>query len=137
MGERSGKVLLGLVLLMVGGLILLDLIGIDMGDIIGVLIAAVIMVYGARKIMRSSGSRFWGVLLFLFGFLMLIGKLDLFFTSLLAIGVIYLGYRLIRSKDHSEEVPSEWERQWAKRVLRETDSLDQWEERLSRNKHQG
>ncbi|WP_400164749.1 LiaF transmembrane domain-containing protein [Brevibacillus sp. TJ4] len=134
MGERSGKILLGLVLLMVGGLILLDLIGIDGGRIIGLLIAAVIMVYGIRKMMRSTGSRIWGVLIFLFGFLMLIGKLNLFFTSLLAIGVIYIGYKLIRSQDDSEQAPSEWERQWAKRVLRESESLDQWEERLTRNK---
>lgn len=134
MGERSGKILLGLVLFMIGGLVLLDQIGIDSGEIIGLLIAAVIMVYGLRKMLRPSGSRFWGILVFLFGFLMMIGKLDLLFTSLLAIGVIYIGYRLIRSRDCSEEAPPEWERQWAQRVLREADALDRWEERVSRNK---
>lgn len=133
MGERSGKILLGLVLLLIGGLVLLDQVGIDSGDVIGLLIPAVIMIYGARKIMGSSGSRFWGILIFLFGFLMLIGKLHLLFTSLLAVGVIYLGYRLIRSKDVSKEAPPEWERQWARRVLKE-ESLDQWESRVNKTK---
>lgn len=134
MGERSGKILLGLVLLLIGGLVLLDQIGIDSGDVIGLLIPAVIMIYGARKIMGSSGSRFWGILIFLFGFLMLIGKLHLLFTSLLAVGVIYLGYRLIRSKDDvSKEAPPESERQWARRVLKE-ETLDQWESRVNKTK---
>lgn len=134
MGERSGKILLGLVLLLIGGLVLLDQIGIDSGDVIGLLIPAVIMIYGARKIMGSSGSRFWGILIFMFGFLMLIGKLHLLFTSLLAVGVIYLGYRLIRSKDDvSKEAPPEWERQWARRVLKE-ETLDQWESRVNKTK---
>lgn len=134
MGERSGKLLLGLVLLFLGGLVLLDQIGIDIGDVIEWLIPAVLIIYGARKMMGRSGSRFWGVLIFLFGFLMLIGKLHLLFTSLLAIGVIYLGYRLIRSKDDvAKEAPPEWERQWARRVLKE-ESLDQWEGRVTRSK---
>ncbi|HZG80947.1 MAG TPA: hypothetical protein VEZ13_09305 [Brevibacillus sp.] len=128
MGERSGKILLGLVLLLVGGMVLLDLIGIDSGDLIGVLISGVLMFYGARKILGPSGSRFWGILIFLFGFLMLIGKLNLLFTSLLAIGIIYLGYRLIRRDDATKEAPPEWERQWARKVLQE-DSLDRWEKR--------
>jgi lia operon protein LiaI len=133
MGERSGKVLLGLVLLLVGGLVLLDMIGIDGSEVLGLLIPGVIMFYGAKKIMGNAGSRFWGILIFLFGFLMLIGKLDLLFTSMLAIGVIYLGYRLIRSKDVSKETPPEWERQWARQVLKE-ETLDQWESRVNRTK---
>jgi lia operon protein LiaI len=134
MGERSGKILLGLVLLVIGGLVLLDQLGIDSGAIISLLIAGAIMVYGVRKFVGSSGSRFWGVAVFLFGFLMLIGKLELLFTSLLAIGIICLGYRLIRSRDRSREAPPEWERQWARRVIREADYLDRWEERVSKNK---
>jgi len=128
MGERSGKFLLGLVLLLIGGMVLLDQIGIDGGKMIGVLISGVLMFYGARKILGASGSRFWGVLVFLFGFLMLIGKLNLLFTSLLAIGIIYLGYRLIRRENTEKEAPPEWERQWARKVLQE-DSLDRWEKR--------
>jgi lia operon protein LiaI len=127
MSERSGKVLLGLVLLLVGALVLLDQFGIDGGDFLGVLIPAVIMLYGAQKVMSGSGSRFWGILVFLFGLLMLIGKLDLLFHNLLAIGIIYLGYRLIKRRDIPvETAPSALERQWAKQVLRE-DVLDQWE----------
>lgn len=127
MSERSGKVLLGLVLLLVGVLVLLDQFGIDGGDFLGILIPALIMLYGAKKVMSGSGSRFWGILVFLFGLLMLIGKLDLLFHNLLAIGIIYLGYRLIRRRVNPEEAaPSALERHWAKQVLRE-DVLDQWE----------
>lgn len=133
MGERSGKFLLGLVLLLIGGLVLLDQFGIDSGDIVGLLIPGVLMLYGARKILGYGGSRIWGVLVFLFGLLMLIGKLHLLFHSILAIGVIYLGYRLIRQKPTPPERPSEWESQWAKRVLKE-DDLDLWERAVTRNR---
>ncbi|HBZ80720.1 MULTISPECIES: hypothetical protein [Brevibacillus] len=131
MSERSGKVLLGLVLLLIGGLVLLDQIGIDFGDLIGLLIPGVIMLYGARKIMGQSGSRFWGIVIFLFGFLMLIGKLHLLFHGLLAIGVIYLGYRLLRPSHVPKEAPPAWERQWAQKVLKE-DALDAWEKDVTR-----
>ncbi|MGG1664288.1 LiaF transmembrane domain-containing protein [Brevibacillus sp. NRS-1366] len=131
MSERSGKILLGLVLLLIGGLVLLDQLGIDSGDLIGVLIPVVIMLYGARKVMGSSGSRFWGVLVFLFGLLMLFGKLHLLFHSILAIGVIYLGYRLLRPQPEPKEAPKAWERQWAKGILKE-DSLDDWEKSVTR-----
>lgn len=129
MSERSGKVLLGLVLLLIGGLVLLDQVGIDIGDLIGFIIPGFIMLYGAKKIMGQSGSRFWGVLLFLFGFLMLIGKLHLLFHALLAIGVIYLGYRLLRPGHQPKEAPPTWEREWAQKVLKE-DTLDSWEKQV-------
>jgi lia operon protein LiaI len=130
MSEQSGKVLLGLVLLLVGALVLLDQFGIDSGDVLGILIPVVIMLYGAKKVMSGSGSRFWGMLVFLFGLLMLIGKLELLFHNLLAIGIIYLGYRLIKRRDiPAETAPSALERHWAKQVLRE-DMLDQWEQNV-------
>ncbi|WNC15841.1 LiaF transmembrane domain-containing protein [Brevibacillus brevis] len=132
MSERSGKFLLGLVLLLIGGLVLLDQLGIDSGDILGLLVPGVIMLYGARKVLGHGGSRFWGVLVFLFGLLMLFGKLHLLFHSILAIGVIYLGYRLIRPAPTPKEGPPEWERQWAKSVLKE-DVLDRWEKNATRN----
>lgn len=132
MSERSGKFLLGLVLLLIGGLVLLDQLGIDSGDILGLLVPGVIMLYGARKVLGHGGSRFWGVLIFLFGLLMLVGKLHLLFHSILAIGIIYLGYCLIRPKQAPKEGPPEWERQWAQRVLKE-DTLDQWEKGVPRN----
>lgn len=131
MSERSGKVLLGLVLLLVGGLVLLDLIGIDIGDLLGFIIPGVIMIYGAKKIMGQTGSSFWGILVFLFGFLMLIGKLDLLFHALLAIGVIYLGYRLLRPSQEPKQAPPAWEREWAQKVLKE-DTLDTWERNVRR-----
>jgi len=83
--------------------------------------------------MGQGGSRFWGVLVFLFGLLMLIGKLHLLFHSIVAIGVIYLGYRLIRQKPTPPEGPAEWESQWAKRVWKE-DDLDQRERTVTRNR---
>ena len=134
MEERSGKTLLGLVLLMTGGLLLLDLLGFSGGRIISLLIAGAIMAYGVRKIVGSSGSRFWGAAVFLFGFLLLLGKLDLFFAGLLAGGLLYFGCSLIRSRNRFRETPSEWERQWAQGVLREADILDRWEERVGKNK---
>ncbi|MBO8164622.1 MAG: hypothetical protein H0Z34_12985 [Brevibacillus sp.] len=134
MGERSGKVLLGLVLLVVGALLLLDLVGIDTGDIIRLLIPAAIMVYGAKRVIsaESTGKRVWGICAFLFGLLMLIGKLELLFSSLLAVAVIYLGIRLLRRQSaFADESPDFVERQWAQSVLRE-DVLDRWERERSR-----
>lgn len=131
MSERSGKFLLGLVLLLIGGLVLLDQIGIDFGDVLGWVIPGLIMIYGARKVLGHGGSRFWGVLIFTFGLLMLIGKLHLLFHGLLAIGLIYLGYSLLRHKDPPKEAPAEWERQWAQRVLKE-DALDHWEKGMTK-----
>lgn len=132
MSERSGKFLLGLVLLLIGGLVLLDQLGIDSGVILGLLIPGVIMLYGARKVLGHGGSRFWGVLIFLFGLLMLIGKLHLLFHSLLAIGIIYLGYRLIRPKQAPKDGPPEWERRWAQQVLKD-DVLDHWEKGVTKS----
>ncbi|MFD2369181.1 hypothetical protein ACFSO0_04190 [Brevibacillus sp. GCM10020057] len=132
MSERSGKFLLGLVLLLIGGLVLLDQFGIDSGDILRLLIPGVLMLYGARKIL-GHGSRFWGVIVFLLGFLLLSGKLHLLFHSIVAIGVIYLGYRLIRQKPTPPQGPSEWESRWAKRMLKE-DDLDLWERAVTRNR---
>ncbi len=131
MSERSGKVLLGLVLLLVGTLVILDQFGIDGGDLFGIFIPAVIMIYGAKKVVSGSGSKFWGVVIFLFGLLMLIGKLDLLFTNLLAIVIIYMGYRLLKRRDvPTESAPSALERQWAQQVLKE-DALDRWERNLA------
>ncbi|MCK9907419.1 hypothetical protein MXD63_46405, partial [Frankia sp. Cpl3] len=64
----------------------------------------------------------------LFGLLMLISKLDLLFTSVLAAGIIYAGYRLIRRRpEHADDqAPSMMERQWARQILKE-DALDRWE----------
>jgi lia operon protein LiaI len=126
MSERSGKVLLGLLLLLAGALIFLDEAGIDAGDLFQVLIPGAIMVYGARKVIGSSGSKFWGAAIFLFGLLMLVGKLHLLFSSLLAVVVIYIGYRLIRRRPEPDDIPSLMERQWAKKILQE-DALDRWE----------
>ncbi|UFJ41255.1 hypothetical protein LOK74_01500 [Brevibacillus humidisoli] len=133
MGERSGKILLGLVLLIVGALLLLDLIGIDIGDILGILIPAAIMVYGAKRVISAhSGNRFWGIFVFLFGLLMLIGKLELLFSSLVAVAIIYFGLRLLRRRSTSDsEMPGFAERQWAKSILKE-DALDRWERERER-----
>ncbi|CAJ1004016.1 MULTISPECIES: hypothetical protein [Bacillales] len=133
MSERSGKVLLGLILLLIGGLVILDQLGIDSSELLRVLIPGLIMLYGARKMMSSSGSRFTGGLILLIGFLMLIGKLHVLFHAVLAIGVMYLGFRLLRQRDVPDQtVPTVGERQWAQRVLQDDDVLDRWEKSVTR-----
>lgn len=128
MNERSGKILLGLILLLVGALIVFDEIGIDVGDIFEVLIPGAIMVFGARKVLSDTGSKFWGAVIFLFGLLTLIGKLELLFSSVLAIVIIWAGYRLIRQRPQpaDDQAPSMMERRWAQQILKE-DALDRWE----------
>ncbi len=135
MGERSGKLLLGLVLLIVGALLLLDLFGIGAGKLISLLVPVALMVYGARKVIRSDsrGGRVWGVFVFLVGLLALVGKLQLLFTSLLAIGIIYMGMRLLRRSRLDEPEVSLAERYWAQSVLKE-DKLDAWERELGANR---
>jgi lia operon protein LiaI len=132
MGERSGKIVLGLVLLVVGAALLLEQFGIDGGDLLGILIPGVIMVYGGRKITAADSTRgkVWGVFAFLFGLLMLLGKLELLFSCFLALMVLYIGVRLLRrGRQTADAPPSLLERQWAQSVLKE-DPLDRWERDL-------
>ncbi|MGD8191989.1 LiaF transmembrane domain-containing protein [Brevibacillus ginsengisoli] len=136
MGERSGKVFLGLSLLIVGVLLLVDQLGL-VRHLFHLLIPGLIMIFGAKKVIsdESAGKKFFGLFIFLFGFLMMIGKLHLLFSSLLAIGVIYFGFRLIRRDTHrTDEAVGYADRQWAKAVLKE-DALDRWEREVdARNK---
>ncbi len=129
LSDRSGKVILGLILLTVGALLLLSLVGIDTGDIIRFLIPGTIMFYGGKTLIHgaSTGKKGWGAFLFLFGLLMLIGKLELLFSCLLAMTAIFFGYRLIRRQSRPvHTVPDVMERRWAEAVLKE-DALDRWE----------
>lgn len=139
MSDRSGKVILGLILLMVGALLILDLFGIHTGDLISFLIPGAIMLYGGKRLIHggSAGKKGWGAFVFLFGLLMLIGKLDLLFSCLLAMIAIYFGYRLIRRQSKPvHSVPDVLERRWAEAVLKE-DALDRWEREHQARKQNG
>jgi lia operon protein LiaI len=128
MSEKAGKVLIGLVFLVVGVLIILDMIGFGVGTILRLAIPVLLMMYGARKILASpsKGGKGWGIFVFLFGLLMLIGKLHLLFSTLLAIGILYYGMRLIRRPAPAMHLPGDGERMWAARFLRD-DLVDRWE----------
>lgn len=129
MGERSGKILLGLVLLIVGIMLVFDQMGIHFGTIMRVFIPGLLMVYGARKIISTepANSKGWGIFVFLFGLLMLIGKLNLLFSSLVAVAIIYAGFRLLKGNRHQpSEAVSMAERNWAQSILKE-DELDRFE----------
>ncbi|MGE5700994.1 MAG: LiaF transmembrane domain-containing protein [Clostridia bacterium] len=134
MGERSGKILLGLVLLIVGIMLVFDQLGIHMGTIMRMLIPGLLMVYGAKKIISAEPARSkgWGIFVFLFGLLMLIGKLELLFSSLLAVILLYAGFRLLRSRPQHESV-SMAERHWAQAVLKE-DAFDRFEQEWKEKK---
>jgi lia operon protein LiaI len=129
MSERSGKVLLGLILLIVGAMLILDILGIDTGDLLGLLIPGAIMLYGAKRLLQagSAGKKGWGAFVFVFGLLMLIGKLELLFSCLLAITVMVIGYRLLRRRPSpAARMPDIGERHWAHSMLKD-DVLDRWE----------
>lgn len=128
MSEKAGKVLIGLVFLVVGVLIILDMIGFGVGTILRLAIPVLLMMYGARKILASpsKGGKGWGIFVFLFGLLMLIGKLHLLFSTLLAIGILYYGMRLIRRPAPAMHLQGDGERMWAARFLRD-DLVDRWE----------
>ncbi len=135
MGERSGKILLGLVLLIVGTILFLDQFGIHLGSIIKLLIPGLIMVYGAKKILSpgGAGSKGLGIFVFLLGLLMLVGKLHVLFSSLLAVGIIYAGYCMLRRRSIEPEPVSAAERQWAKTILKE-DMIDRFEQEIKARK---
>lgn len=136
MGGRSGKVFLGLSLLIVGVLLLVDQLGL-VRHLFHILIPGLIMIYGAKKVIsdEAAGKKFFGLFIFLFGLLMMIGKLHLLFSSMLAIGIIYAGFRLIRrGTQRTDEVVGFADRQWAHAVLRE-DALDRWEREVEARKH--
>lgn len=128
MGERSGKILLGLVLLIVGFMLVLDQLGIHVGTIMRVFIPGLLMVYGAKRIISTGPvkSKGWGVFIFLFGLLMLIGKLNLLFSSLVAIAILYAGFRLLSHRHQPSEAVSMADRHWAQSILKE-DELDRFE----------
>ncbi len=128
MGERSGKILLGLSLLVVGVLFLVDQLGL-IRHLFHFLLPGLIMIYGAKKVIsnESGGKKGFGLFVFLFGLLMMIGKLDLLFSSVLAIGIIYLGLRLLRrGTKRVDDFPGIAERHWAQAVLKQ-DALERWD----------
>ncbi|MET3292043.1 hypothetical protein EDM56_00910 [Brevibacillus fluminis] len=136
MGERSGKILLGLVLLIVGIMLVFDQLGIHFGTIMRVFIPGLLMVYGAKKIISTepANSKGWGIFVFLFGLLMLIGKLNLLFSSLVAVAIIYAGFRLLKSHKHQPpEAVSMAERHWAQSILKQ-DELDRFEREWKQKK---
>ncbi|MFM1655266.1 hypothetical protein ACI7RC_24700 [Brevibacillus sp. B_LB10_24] len=131
MSERSGKLLLGTALLFLGVVILLGHLGFVKG-LLGFLISGAVIFWGGSKLLaaKSTGGRIWGAFLVFFGILMLTGKVHLLFSTLIAVGILYLGYRLIRSHpEPSAEEVSYYERKWARSVLKE-DTLDSWEDDL-------
>lgn len=135
MGGRSGKVFLGLSLLIVGVLLLVDQLGL-VRHLFHILIPGLIMIFGAKKVIsdEAAGKKFFGVFIFVFGLLMLIGKMHLLFSSMLAIGIIFTGFRLIRrGSQRTDEVVGFADRQWAHAVLRE-DALDRWEREVEAKK---
>lgn len=97
------------------------------------------MVYGCKKVLSagSTGNKGWGIFVFLFGLLMLLNKLSLLFGCMLAIAIIYCGFKVMKSQRHTaqhESTPSMWEREWAQSVLRE-DKLDRWEYEVKKRQH--
>lgn len=128
MGERSGKVFLGLSLLIVGVLLIMDQLGL-IRSLFHILIPGLIMIFGAKKVIsdESAGKKFFGIFIFLFGLLMMIGKLHLLFSCLLAVAIIFLGFRLMRrGTSRTDEMVGFADRQWAQAVLKQ-DALDRWE----------
>ncbi|AUM63689.1 hypothetical protein GOP56_19465 [Brevibacillus sp. 7WMA2] len=139
MQGQSGKLFLGLTLIVVGVLVLLDKLGLGIDRLIPMFIAGLLMVYGCKKVLSagSTGNKGWGIFVFLFGLLMLLNKLSLLFGCLLAIAIIYFGCKLMKGQRHTapyESTPSMWEREWAQSVLRE-DKLDRWENELKKRQH--
>lgn len=135
MGERSGKIFLGLSLLIVGVLLLVDQLGL-IRHVFHILIPGLIMIYGAKKVIsdESAGKKFFGLFIFLFGLLMMIGKLHLLFSSLLAIGIIFLGFRLMRRGTYrTDEMTGFADHRWAQAVLKQ-DALDRWEREVEARK---
>lgn len=135
MQGQSGKIFLGLTLIVVGVLVLLDKLGLGIDRLIPMFIAGLLMIYGCKKVLSagSTGNKGWGIFVFLFGLLMLLNKLSLLFGCMLAIAIIYFGFKVMKSQRHSSqhEAPPIWERDWAKSVLRE-DKLDRWEHELKK-----
>lgn len=97
----TGKTMVGLVLFVVGGTILLGVLGIHLGGLISLAIAGLIMIYGIKKIVTASsrGQKWFGAALLIFGILMLVGAVHLIFKVLIALVVVYFGYKLLKG-DH-------------------------------------
>ncbi|WP_096201466.1 LiaF transmembrane domain-containing protein [Bacillus sp. FJAT-45350] len=100
----SGKALVGLLLLFVGGSLLLSTLGIHLGGLIGLALSALLIIYGYSKI--QNGQKFFGGVVLALGTLILIGKSHLFIGILVSGAIIYFGYRLIKCSSYVQKADS-------------------------------
>ena len=92
----NGKSALGALLVVVGGLMVMKFLGIHLGWIIGMLMPFIFIGLGAIGI-KNNSKVIGGILVAIGGF-MLIGKLAGIFALLLAIGLIFWGVSMFKSR---------------------------------------
>jgi lia operon protein LiaI len=92
----NGKSALGTLLVVVGGLMVMKFLGIHLGWIIGMLMPFILIGLGAIGI-KNNSKVIGGILVAVGGF-MLIGKLAGIFALLLAIGLIFWGVSMFKSR---------------------------------------
>jgi len=128
------KILIGFVMLAVGGMLLLSAIGLHAGWLIRLIVSLLIIVYGVKKIRRANTKlqKGWGIALFVFGILMLIGAAHLFIGIAIAVLLMYFGLKVMKneSKPHREQAMGAWE--GAAATVQE-DAFDvEWNKRMNK-----
>ncbi|TCP18633.1 lia operon protein LiaI [Scopulibacillus darangshiensis] len=129
----SGKALIGLVLIVLGGLTFLGMFGIHIGGLIGFAIALILIYFGVKKI--KAGHKIFGAILLFIGGMMFLGSLPMLITVAVSVLLIYFGWKLMKkNEDHLEPEPafSSHEGHTYKDVKGESSFDSEWKKFLKR-----
>lgn len=98
------KTLFGIMLLAFGGMLLFHVLG--LGWIFKLLIFLAIVVYGLKKIHHAETmtQKGLGIVILLFGFLLLIGGANVLIGLLVGFTLIFVGVKLIKQNDNSHQL---------------------------------
>lgn len=101
----SGKMVFGIILLIIGANILLNILGIHVGTIFGLILSIVFVFYGYNKMKKSekTGGRIFGMGLLIFGSLLAIGQAHKFIGLFIAAAIIYFGYQILKRETPKQE----------------------------------
>ncbi|MFC0473680.1 hypothetical protein ACFFHM_25010 [Halalkalibacter kiskunsagensis] len=102
--KQPGKIVGGLLLILIGASVLLGMIGINLGGIIGLAIGGGLVYWGYAKWQEKGQCSFGSILLIAFGAIILLGGLGGIVSLLLGAFLVYGGYKLIQPKDKGLEV---------------------------------
>ncbi|MGO4887328.1 LiaF transmembrane domain-containing protein [Anaerobacillus sp. MEB173] len=105
----SAKTVFGMILLLIGVSIVLQLIGISIGYLLRMIIPILLIIYGYKKwnLAETKFQKFFGMIVLLFGVLLLLGAAHLFIGLIVAGLIMYFGYSIMKGKQDDSVVKND------------------------------